>query len=123
MFRSWDEYSNFDVENPVVIDSLWNKYHDFDEDETIMFDVDIVIDTRKLDAEQENHLVNAIEDASHSRGNLSVDWDEKFVTGEYGEKWNRIIISGCVEEDALLEIYDLINDYNVKFIKDCAKEI
>lgn len=119
MFRNF-----YDVENPMVIDSLWCKNY-VDDDEEIVFDIDIVIDTRKLDIEDENHLVNAIEDASYSRGKLRIDCADMdfFVDEDDGEKWNMISISGYVKEYALDKIYDVINSYNVKFIKEKVKEI
>ena len=122
MFRSFDAYGGYNIENPMVIDSLLGRNIDFDKDEKIVFNVDIVIDTRKLDAEQENHLVNAIEDANYSRGKLSVDCaDENLLSDDAdGVKWNAIKITGYADDGALENIYNLIDGYNVK---DCVEEI
>lgn len=123
MFRSFDEYDDFDIENPMVIDSIWKKYPTDDDDEEIMFDVDIVIDTSKLNTEQENHLINAIEYESALRGELTVDCADEDLADEDGDKWNTIHIIGYVEENALDNIYDLICRYDVKFIREKVKEI
>lgn len=125
MFRSFDKCGGYNIENPVLIDSLWDKYHDSDDDEEILFDVDMIIGTSRLDIAEENHLVNAIEDASYSRGDLQVDCADVdlIIDEDDGEKWNKLTITGYVKENALDKIYDLLNNYDVDFIKDKVKEI
>ena len=61
-------------ENPVVIDSLWKSFPDFgrdcDEEEPDKIEVNIDVDTSKLDAETVNTLINRFEEISYESKDL-----------------------------------------------------
>ena len=130
MFKSWDEYGGYDVENPMTIDSLW-KRDTYDSDYLELCDFHIIVDTTKLSNDEENELVNALESVSIDEvdnyecdGELYVEVeppDEPL--SEDGDKWDRIEIRGFATEDVFGELCHILNsdfgvDYDVTYYKE-----
>ena len=103
-------------ENPVVIDSLWNKYktNEESEEQTEFFKMDIAIGTSKLTDDEVDRLIDDLDSISFSRpyyarlfaveyDNLPENKDDKVVTIE--------LHGGEVPEDVYCDVIDYLNDF------------
>ena len=112
-------------ENPVVIDSLWNRYKTNEESEsrTEFFEMDITIDTSKSTDEEVGKLIDDLESLSFSKPfdgkYFFVVENENLPENRTGEILTIELHGAEVPEDVYRDVIDYLNGFqNISYWED-----
>lgn len=119
----------YDIENPVVRDELWSlpsiscqrKYEGYDDDKPAQKQrIDFIVDTKSLDNESSNRLVNQLEWIALRKDILEHGSDFEVETDlPENDEWdlNVLKIHGYCTEVAYDDVVDLLNENNLNYVE------